>query len=714
MEIDPRFKQAKAKARRRQSKIRRYMVPVICGLSVIVGIGWMVWSGVLTFGPVEPAHPTVAEVEVYDPVTYALPFVDVAGDPMTIKLDIANAGANVRTIATPVGISSTRVPADLLLVSDRMIALDERFIATLPSSREDFAFFQMQRDTSPVSQISGQPDVSASSSTLTVLPEDARTTPYSDVFVRLNTDRSVIEFLVDNGVSGANAATFLPPDSEIGGLNTGQVAALRYVGTGPETAPVQLSVYDNGEYLTSLAASPDGGSTQSADAWVADDLVAFSQGEPENVEVSSRQYRLIDAFYSAAIRNGVPSSVVGQAIVLLSQAFDMERFAGPEDRMTVLFSSAAGDASQGVGRILYMQIDHGKNKFQCYVYRTGNDDYKCFSKAGGSNSARALRSGMQTPVQGVVLAGFGPQRNPLTQQIEQHTGVSWAAPQGTPVTAAFDGVVESAAEDGDLGYTIRLKHDSGRQTTYGHLSGFSKLGRAGRSVTAGDVIGYVGDTGAALDTYLFFEFRENGIPVDPFDSAHEEIVSGGGSGAVDVLVNKIIRVESAGNARAKNPLSSATGLGQFIESTWIRMMKTYRPDLASSMSRAELLDLRFDPTLSREMVTNLARENEAYLVARGHEITAGRLYLCHFLGGGGAHVVLSNPLDADLLTILGAGVIKANPFLTGKDGAYIRQWAERKMRPRGAKSSTIVVEVPSLSPDLAAYLNVIENALQGV
>ncbi|TIU47340.1 MAG: M23 family peptidase, partial [Mesorhizobium sp.] len=125
-------------------------------------------------------------------------------------------------------------------------------------------------------------------------------------------------------------------------------------------------------------------------------------------------------------------------------------------------------------------------------------------------------------------------------------------------------------------------------------------------------------------------------------------------------------VESGGSARAKNPLSSATGAGQFITKTWIRMMNTYRPDLARSLSTADLLALRYDATLSREMVRNLAREGEAYLRARGHQITAGRLYLCHFLGMEGAAQVLAAPGSAQLSAVLGAAVIQANPFLTGK------------------------------------------------
>ncbi len=149
--------------------------------------------------------------------------------------------------------------------------------------------------------------------------------------------------------------------------------------------------------------------------------------------------------------------------------------------------------------------------------------------------------------------------------------------------------------------------------------------------------------------------------------------------AGESLVDRIVGVESGGNATAKNPKSSATGAGQFIESTWLRMMKRHRPELMRGKSKAEVLALRNDPDLSREMVARLAEENSAHLRRNGVEPTDGRLYLAHFLGPDGAVSVLRAEPNTPLADVLGKGVLNANPFLKGKQAAWIVSWADGKM-----------------------------------
>jgi hypothetical protein len=119
------------------------------------------------------------------------------------------------------------------------------------------------------------------------------------------------------------------------------------------------------------------------------------------------------------------------------------------------------------------------------------------------------------------------------------------------------------------------------------------------------------------------------------------------------------------------------------------------------------------------MVRNLAREGEAYLKARGHQITAGRLYLCHFLGMEGAHVVLSAPGESMLVNLLGSSVIQANPFLTGKNASYVANWAERKMSGRSTWTSqptttTTTKEIRQTSPEFEKYKKAIAALVESV
>src|SRR5262249_3491993 len=140
-----------------------------------------------------------------------------------------------------------------------------------------------------------------------------------------------------------------------------------------------------------------------------------------------------------------------------------------------------------------------------------------------------------------------------------------------------------------------------------------------------------------------------------------------------------IGVESGGNPNATNPNSSASGLGQFIDSTWLSTIKAARPDLAAGKSDADLLALKSDPALSREMTEAYANQNQAILSKAGVPVTRGTTYLAHFAGPGGAVKVLQADPNAMAGDVLGPAVVKANPFLAGMTAKDLQAWADRKM-----------------------------------
>jgi transglycosylase-like protein with SLT domain len=163
-----------------------------------------------------------------------------------------------------------------------------------------------------------------------------------------------------------------------------------------------------------------------------------------------------------------------------------------------------------------------------------------------------------------------------------------------------------------------------------------------------------------------------------------------GPTAVSALVERIIAVESNGDPNAKNSRSSAVGLAQFLDETWLDLVRAYRPDLARGRSARETLDLRREPKLAREITMRLVERNITILKQRGLPVTAGTLYLAHFAGSAGAVAILSAPDNSDAALVIASAdstgrtkrerLIKANPFLEHFTVADLKVWADRKMR----------------------------------
>lgn len=121
--------------------------------------------------------------------------------------------------------------------------------------------------------------------------------------------------------------------------------------------------------------------------------------------------------------------------------------------------------------------------------------------------------------QGTPTDGFGPRAAiPGVVGAQLHTGQDWAAPRGTPVLAAHSGLVERVwwdtfANGSPAGGNMLQIGAAPYATRYAHLDGYAV--KVGDQVTAGQIIGYVGRTGAATGTHLHLELLRNGVFIDP-------------------------------------------------------------------------------------------------------------------------------------------------------------------------------------------------------
>ena len=162
---------------------------------------------------------------------------------------------------------------------------------------------------------------------------------------------------------------------------------------------------------------------------------------------------------------------------------------------------------------------------------------------------------------------------------------------------------------------------------------------------------------------------------------------------IDAVVEKIISAEFNGDPNAKNKRSSAMGLGQFLNETWLDLIRAHRPDLARGRNKDKILELRRDAKITREITMRFTEQNAGMLRKRGLPEARDTLFRT-FCWQRGSCGYLSALGDADAASVMASAdatgrtkrdkIIRANPFLERFTVADLRSWADRKMRVPGS------------------------------
>ena len=224
--------------------------------------------------------------------------------------------------------------------------------------------------------------------------------------------------------------------------------------------------------------------------------------------------RLYQSIYETAMRNKVPASVIEDMVRIYSYDVDFQRKVQPGDSFDVFFAGEdEGATITEKNEVLFASLTVGGETKKYYRFQTPDDSVVDYYDESGKSAKKFL---VRKPVNNAIMrSGFGARRHPILGYVKMHTGVDWATPYGTPIFASGNGVVETAGWEGGYGKYVKLKHNNGYETAYGHMSAFAKGLEPGKRVRQGQVIGFVGSTGASTGAHVHYEILVNGRFVDP-------------------------------------------------------------------------------------------------------------------------------------------------------------------------------------------------------
>jgi len=224
--------------------------------------------------------------------------------------------------------------------------------------------------------------------------------------------------------------------------------------------------------------------------------------------------RLYQSIYETALRNKVPMPVIDDMIRVYSYDVDFQRKVQPGDSFDVFYAGEdEGAAITEKNEVLYAALTLGGETKKYYSFQTPDDGVVDYYDETGKSAKKFL---VRKPVNNAIMrSGFGGRRHPILGFVKMHTGVDWATAYGTPIFASGNGVLEKVGLEGGYGKYIRIKHNNGYETAYGHMSAFAKGMEIGKRVRQGQVIGFVGSTGMSTGPHVHYEILVNGRFVDP-------------------------------------------------------------------------------------------------------------------------------------------------------------------------------------------------------
>lgn len=240
--------------------------------------------------------------------------------------------------------------------------------------------------------------------------------------------------------------------------------------------------------------------------------------KPLVVEERCAEATIESSLWNAMVNNNLPVELALDLSEIYAWTIDF--FALQQgDSIRVCYDEQYVDGMRvGIGRIYACHFCHAGKWQEAYWFDLTDSisgDVLCrgyFDEKGNSLRKAFLKAPLNYKR---ISSHFTyARKHPVYKIVRPHTGVDYAAPVGTPVVSIGDGTVIEKAYKGQAGNMVKIRHNSTYTTAYLHLSKYGNIA-VGQHVSQGQVIGYVGSTGASTGPHLDFRVWKGGSPVDP-------------------------------------------------------------------------------------------------------------------------------------------------------------------------------------------------------
>jgi murein DD-endopeptidase MepM/ murein hydrolase activator NlpD len=272
-----------------------------------------------------------------------------------------------------------------------------------------------------------------------------------------------------------------------------------------------------------LVLSPEDKTVQGVELFVDANLVrvkATAEGwlaEREEIPFVRETRVIRGTIKDSLYESGVAAGLTPQHILALAKIFEYDIDFFSDFHRGNGFSFALeelryADGRRVLGRILAAEVESGDETFSTFYYASKDGHGAYYDSQARSNRQSFLRA----PLSYVKISSpFSLNRqDPILRTVRPHMAIDYVAPAGSPVVAIGKGTVEFVGWRDGYGNVVDIRHSGDYMSRYAHFSRFAAGMIKGRAVDAGDVVGYVGQTGHATGPHLHFEFLRGGQKIN--------------------------------------------------------------------------------------------------------------------------------------------------------------------------------------------------------